>query len=347
MKQQYRHDTPPPGQKPRSHPSLDEFLPVMLCATGAIGVLPFAVIRFMQREWLIGAVDTLIVAGFTVLGVFVLRSRRVRFASVCITVLGVLGLMTTVYLKGAQQVYWAYPALVVAYYLLRPREAVAASAFILVSLFTILRTTIDTFTMTTLLVSLLLTAVFAYAFASLTRGQREQLMNLATRDPLTGAGNRRALSQKMSEVTHVFERTGSPASLVILDLDHFKKVNDEYGHGTGDQILIQLTNILNLRIRVTDSLYRIGGEEFVIVVEGQSIERASRLAEQLRTLVEANELIPNRGVTISLGVAELQSGESGDDWLARADEALYAAKRSGRNATRIAQEVGSAVPVAP
>jgi len=329
--------TPPPDAgKPRFQLSLEEFLPLMLCATGALGVLPFAIIRFMNQDWLIGVLDTVIVGGFAMLGIFVLRSGQVRIASVFITVLGIGGMLGTIYLKGPQQIYWAYPALIVAYYLLKPKEAVAATAVVIIGLFPLLRSQVDVFVLTTVMVSITMTGIFAYAFASLTRGQRNQLMNLATRDPLTGAGNRRALTQKMTEVIAAHERTAAPASLVILDLDHFKNVNDEYGHGTGDRILVQLTEILRLRIRVTDSLYRIGGEEFVIVLEGQSIGRASKLAEQLRTLVEANELIPNRDVTISLGVAELKSTESLDDWLRRADDALYAAKRAGRNATRIA-----------
>jgi len=321
---------------PRVHLSLEEFLPLMLSAAGALGILPFAIIRFVSGEWLIGILDAGIVTGFTVLGIFVLRSRRVRAASVCITVLGLLGTLLTVYLKGPQQMYWAYPALVIAYYLLRPVEAVAASLVMVLALAPLLRSSVDTFPMTTMLISLFMTAVFAYAFATLTAGQRRQLMNLATRDPLTGAGNRRALNHKISDVLASYDRTGLPVSLVLLDLDRFKEINDDYGHGAGDRILVQLTEILNLRIRATDSLYRIGGEEFLIVAEGQDLERASRLAEQLRTLVEANELIPERNVTISLGVAELEAGESGEHWLGRADQALYAAKRAGRNLTRAA-----------
>ncbi|HZW58701.1 MAG TPA: GGDEF domain-containing protein, partial [Woeseiaceae bacterium] len=231
---------------PRVHLSLEEFLPLMLSAAGALGILPFAIIRFVSGEWLIGILDAGIVTGFTVLGIFVLRSRRVRAASVCITVLGLLGTLLTVYLKGPQQMYWAYPALVIAYYLLRPVEAVAASLVMVLALAPLLRSSVDTFPMTTMLISLFMTAVFAYAFATLTAGQRRQLMNLATRDPLTGAGNRRALNHKISDVLASYDRTGLPVSLVLLDLDRFKEINDDYGHGAGDRILVQLTEILNL-----------------------------------------------------------------------------------------------------
>jgi diguanylate cyclase (GGDEF)-like protein len=187
----------------------------------------------------------------------------------------------------------------------------------------------------TIFITILVTSAFAFAFSLITSRQRQQLLVLATKDPLTGAGNRRALEAKLTEVVNAFMRSNRAASLVLIDLDHFKKVNDMYGHAVGDQILKRVTEIMNLRIRVTDSLYRIGGEEFVVVLEGADIEHAVRLAEQLRTLVVANELVPDHAVTISLGVAELRKGENGNDWLHRADEALYRAKDAGRNSTSI------------
>jgi len=335
-------DTASPGQRSepaaRQRPNLEEVLPLMLCIAGGVGVLPFAVIRFLNQQWWIGLLDAAIVAGFATLGAFVLRSRRVRFASVSITVLCLIGYLSTLYMIGPQQLFWGYPTLVVAYYLLRPKEAVIATTVTLLATIPVFSAQSDIFVTATVTATMLLTAVFAYAFAALTRNQRRQLMSLATRDPLTGVGNRRALDQKISEVIANRERSAATASLIMLDLDHFKSINDQYGHGVGDQILVRLTEIINLRIRVTDSLYRIGGEEFVIVVERQDLDRATRLAEQLRTLVEANELAPERAITISLGVSELRPGEDGESWLRRADGALYAAKRAGRNLTRVAHD---------
>lgn len=316
--------------------SLEEFLPLLLCGAGTLGVLPFAIVRLLNFEIWVGLLDLAIVAGFATLGMFVLRSRRVRATSICITILCHAGFISTLYVTGAHQVYWAYPTFVVAYYLLKPEEAATLSVVTILLTVPALYANIDIFYLATAVITMALTAIFSYAFAALTRSQRQQLMNLATCDPLTGAGNRRALTQKLTEVIAAHERSSTPASLIILDLDHFKAINDEFGHGAGDRILVQLTEIINLRIRVTDSLYRIGGEEFVIVVDGLDIDKASRLAEQLRTLVEANELAEGPGVTISLGVAELESGETADNWLQRADEALYKAKRGGRNLTRLA-----------
>jgi diguanylate cyclase (GGDEF)-like protein len=282
------------------------------------------------------SVDLVIITGFTFLGVSVLRPRRVRFASLSIAILCVVGVLTTVYIRGEQQIFWAYPALLATFYLAKPGEAVLISTLTIVALVPALVPKMDGIMMMTTFVTLIATSVFAYAFAFLSRGQRDQLLQLARKDPLTGAGNRRALDEKLAEVCAARARSSTPSSLVLIDIDNFKEINDEFGHAVGDQILVRLTEIIELRIRVTDSLYRIGGEEFVVVIEGQTKDKARRMAEQLRTLVEANELAPEGSVTISLGVAELSLGESPVDWLRRADLALYESKRCGRNQTSLA-----------
>lgn len=316
--------------------TVDAYLPLALSSVAVLGVLPFAIIRLLNGDWMMAIVDSLIVSGFAFLGISVLRPRRIRFASVSIAMLCVAGVLTTVYVRGEVQIFWAYPALLAVFYLVKPGEAVLIATVAIIGLVPALVPALDAISLTTIFVTLIATSTFAYAFAYLTRGQRDQLLTLARKDPLTGVGNRRALDEKLAEVCAAQTRADVPASLILLDVDNFKEYNDEFGHAAGDQILIQLTGIIDLRIRVTDSLYRIGGEEFVVVLEGQDKEKARRLAEQLRTLVEANELAPAGSVTISLGVAELGHGESPAQWLKRADVALYESKRAGRNKTSLA-----------
>jgi diguanylate cyclase (GGDEF)-like protein len=319
-----------------SRPSAAEsYLPLLLSAAGGLGVLPFAILRLMQQQWTAAAIDIVIVVGFLALGTYVFRTRHVRAASVAIAVLCVTGVLATVYLIGPHQVYWAFPALMAVFYLVSPREAIFAATVTIVALLPALLPTSDSHETTTILITITVTSAIAYAFSLITNSQREKLLLLATKDPLTGAGNRRGLDAKLLEVVNAHKRFGTPSSLLLIDLDHFKKVNDVHGHAVGDQILQRITEIINLRIRVTDSLYRIGGEEFVVVLEGADLRRATHLAEQLRTLVHANELVPDHAVTISLGVAEIRDGEVGNDWLHRADEALYQAKDAGRNSTSV------------
>ena len=316
--------------------SVASYLPLILSAAGALGVLPFTVIRYLQGEWIAAVIDTIIVVGFIGLGWYVYTTRRIRFASIAISFFCIIGVLSTVYFIGSHQVYWVYPALMAVFYLLRPREAIVLAAATLVALAPAMLKSNDSHATTTVIVTIVVMSSFAFAFSLITNRQREKLLALATKDPLTGAGNRRRLDDKLLEIVNANERHSSTASMLLIDLDHFKQVNDIHGHAVGDSILKAVTEIINLRIRVTDSLYRIGGEEFVVVLEGADINRAEHLAEQLRTLVEANELVPDQSVTISLGVAELRGGESPADWMHRTDQALYDAKRNGRNATGIA-----------
>jgi diguanylate cyclase (GGDEF)-like protein len=312
------------------------FLPLVLSAAGALGILPFAVLRIMNGEMLAATVDIIMIVGLSTLGVFVYRTQQVRFVSLVLSSLCILGVLSTVYVSGTQQVYWAYPALMAVFYLVKPREGVVFALILIAALIPRLLPEENTFLTTTMLITIIVMSTIAFAFSVVTNRQRDLLIRLATKDPLTGAGNRRALENKMADIVAGHARNSSPAALIILDLDHFKAVNDAHGHAMGDQILRRITEIVNLRIRVTDSLYRIGGEEFVVVLEGQNRDGAAHLAEQLRTLVEANELVPDHSVTISLGVAEILYKETSNDWLHRADEALYQAKRSGRNTTSVA-----------
>jgi diguanylate cyclase (GGDEF)-like protein len=324
-------------QSESARESTEGFLPLILSAAGALGVLPFAVIRFMNGQWIAGTLDVIIVIGLITLGTFVYRTRRVRFASIALSVLCICGVLSTVYLSGPQQVFWAYPALMAVFYLVKPREAITFALALVAALIPRLLPEDNGFQTTTVLITIVVMSAFAYAFSIVTNRQREQLILLATKDPLTGVGNRRALENKLTEVVAAHSRKQSPSSLILIDLDHFKAVNDAHGHAMGDEILRSITDIVNLRIRLTDSLYRIGGEEFVVVLEGQDAASAAHLAEQLRTLVEANELVPDQSVTISLGVAEIRYKETSSDWIHRADEALYAAKRRGRNTTSVAE----------
>lgn len=319
-----------------SRTSVDRFLPLALSGAGALGILPFAVARFIHGELLAGFIDVAIIVGLLAMGTMVYHTHRVRFVSLALSVICISGVLATVYMSGPQQIYWAYPALMAVFYLVKPAEGIIFALAMVAALVPRLLPEDDGFQSATMLITIVVMSAFAFAFSIITNRQRELLIQLATKDPLTGAGNRRALENKMTDVIASHRRSRVSASLIILDLDHFKAVNDKHGHAKGDEILVRITEIVNMRIRVTDSLYRIGGEEFVVVVEDQGREGASHLAEQLRTLVDANELVPDHAVTISLGVAELRYKETGNDWLRRADEALYQAKHEGRNTTSVA-----------
>ena len=162
-----------------------------------------------------------------------------------------------------------------------------------------------------------------------------QLSSLATTDTLTGAWNRRHFEQELQRELIQSQRYGEPLSLLMFDIDHFKAVNDCYGHPVGDAVLVGLTRLVQHNLRAADTLARWGGEEFVIMMPHCGAAEAVGLAEKLRTLLAAQTFESVGQVTASFGVAQCRPDDSPQTWLKRADLALYQAKAEGRNAVRL------------
>lgn len=156
----------------------------------------------------------------------------------------------------------------------------------------------------------------------------------ALRDPLTGASNRVAMNRALAREVEHAQRSGRPLACLMLDVDHFKRINDQYGHQCGDETLKRVAAQLKSHVANTDLLFRFGGEEFLILLPGTELQAAADLGERLRQAVETMSVPAGDDplmLTVSLGGASLHPEESSDDLLRRTDGALYAAKRGGRN----------------
>lgn len=164
----------------------------------------------------------------------------------------------------------------------------------------------------------------------------EQAQAEARIDALTGLPNRRAFDELIEQAHALFNRGNSPYVVALLDIDHFKRFNDEHGHAVGDKVLGFVADVLRRTQRWTDHVARFGGEEFVVLMPRLTGHKAKFVVDRQRALVENAALeieMQKLSVTVSAGVAEVQPGESISTVLARADEALYAAKAAGRNRT--------------
>lgn len=157
------------------------------------------------------------------------------------------------------------------------------------------------------------------------------LRSFAEMDFLTGVFNRRAVTQILEREMARADRLGGPLSVVLIDLDHFKRINDSYGHDEGDRALRRVALLVDRSRRQTDGFGRWGGEEFLVVVPGLGLEDAARAAERLRGTIAAGNRGARAGVTASFGVAEYRTGDLVASLVKRADQALMDAKSQGRN----------------
>ncbi len=299
-------------------------------ATG-LGVLPFAVYRFSLQQWDIAIMDISVSAIMLSLFFYIYKTQNVRIAAKILISMALIGSLLSIYLKGPQQIYWVFPATVATFYVLKPNFSAAITFVFSLALTLMLYHHTSSLQLLTVLMTLLITNLLAYVFSTSMARQREQLLLLATQDPLTGAGNRRALKDKMKHIIASNLRAPSNVSLLLIDLDYFKKINDKFGHNAGDVFLTELTRLIHSRIRTTDTLFRFGGEEFIVIAENTNIDAAKVLSEVLRTTTESSDIVPETIVTISIGVAVLHKDETDEQWIKRADDALFQAKENGRN----------------
>jgi len=166
------------------------------------------------------------------------------------------------------------------------------------------------------------------------KNKTKKYEKLAATDALTGLYNRYKFSELFLYEYELMLQRDNKMSLVMLDIDFFKKINDTYGHDIGDRVLVEVSNIILQSLRNTDTISRWGGEEFVMLLPTANLQTALKIAENIRKTIEQKEINIAKHVTVSLGVTEVQKEDILESALKRADEALYEAKKSGRNCVK-------------
>ncbi len=299
------------------------------CAT--FGILPFAIYRFVSGNLLAGLIDSAIVLSIIGAMVHAWRSGRTRATAWFIVVATTIGCMAIAILLGLPGLFWMYAVVLTNFLLLRYGEAALVTGMALTGLAIQGGAFTSILELVMFAVTLSLVAVFAFIFAYRFELQRRQLQALATRDPLTGAANRRSMEEELPLAIEMSRRERRPCGLAVLDLDHFKRINDRYGHAAGDQVLIDFVRLIRTATRKVDRLFRYGGEEFVLLLPGADTAALGTVLENLRLRIGESLQFRTEVVTVSIGAAALRPDEHWEPWLGRADAALYQAKRAGRN----------------
>ena len=303
---------------------------LMFAAIAIVGIAPFAVARSLQGEWVAAALDTAILAVIAGNAIYAWRTGNSALAGKVNAIVVSLACAALAGALGPAGLFWTY-TLILANYMLAPRSLATLCGSALVGAGLLLAPFPSALAMAAFGVSALLVMLYAFIFASLTEVQRKLLEGLATRDPLTGVANRRSMEIELAESLGGHLARGEPATLAVLDLDHFKSVNDTYGHDTGDRVILGFVERVQSLLRKRDRLYRLGGEEFVLLLPGTDHSGARAALEKIRDQVQSAPLADDLRVTTSIGAAVLEAQDDWPRWLARADAALYRAKANGRD----------------
>jgi diguanylate cyclase len=294
-------------------------------------ILPFAIFRLLTGNLTVAALDFSLVLGITAPVLYAWRTGKTAAAGITMVLFYSSGAVLSAMLLGVIGLFWIYPTILANFYLAGRRAASVITTLCVLSLAAHGDSFKDQIEILSFLATTLLVSTLAYVLANRTEAQRHALEQLAARDPLTGVANRRVMTEELAIATAAHAREPSSIALVMLDIDYFKRVNDEHGHSEGDRVLIALSQLVAHATRPTDRFFRYGGEEFVLLLPGCAAAELAIVAEKLRMEVSATLRTPSGAVTISLGATLLREGEDWQAWLRRADAALYRAKAAGRN----------------
>ncbi len=231
-------------------------------------------------------------------------------------------------LRGLNAVFWACPVLFVIMFSLPHRLAKLLALVLVAGLALGAAAVVSPSMGVRLFVMMLLIVGMLMAVMDCIGELQRALVDQASTDPLTGALNRRQLPSALDQVR---SQAGQQHAVLAIDVDHFKRINDQHGHDVGDEVLRRLVAAVMTRRRRADRLFRMGGEEFLLLLPGVDVDDAWRLAETLRQRLAEAELLPGHPVTVSIGLAMLGDAANAQDWIRHADQALYRAKRDGRN----------------
>lgn len=302
-----------------------------VCLLAIVTISPFIFLRWLDGEITLAIIDTIISLTAILFFLFIYITRKIETAQKLFAICLAASALTTIFIKGESQVLWVYPFIITSFYLVPLNFARITSTLLILILLIIIYPKVNLVSFFSILATTGLTTSLSFVIFRSYHDKQNELLQLASIDSLTSSGNRRALDLKLSEVIASQQREVYTMCLILIDLDKFKDINDDHGHAVGDQILKDISELMTRNTRVLDSLYRYGGDEFIIVPLNMNLKTTKRLAEKIRDICEQHKFVNNIKLTLSIGVAEYKAHDTPESWISRADTALYEAKESGRN----------------
>lgn len=300
-----------------------------------LAVIPSAIYYWFVGQYYLAALESLLCLFLAYNTWSLWIKNRFIFSPLALLLISFLVMIITIVFGIPEFIYFCF-AFPVAFYLMVDRQLsfyLSLFWFFICSLLAFLYLPLLEFVSFSL--SLASIAFFLEVLYTILNGHEQKLKQLAVRDPLTNAFNRRVMEEAMLSAIKLHRRYNHESSIVVIDIDHFKPINDHYGHKEGDRVLKNLVKTLEQRLRDTDRLCRFGGEEFVAILPNTDRQHAYDLAQEMRETIRDAELSTEIRITVSCGVAQSRADDTVTDWLHRGDMALYQAKGQGRDRTEM------------
>jgi diguanylate cyclase (GGDEF)-like protein len=321
-------------QEPGEAPDFRRMAKLALGVAGPLILAPFGVNNFLQGRYLLGVGSLAIVAILAFDGWAVTRGRDLSWLTLFGLVPAIIFFLSlALHRQGVIGVLWCYPAILSFYVLLPERRAWAANIVLLAVAVPQAWLVVEQDVAVRVAATYVAVSVFAAIFVRAIARQQRRLHEIAVTDPLTGLLNRKQLESTLEQAVAHSRRRGAPMTLIAFDLDRFKAINDSLGHDAGDGVLRGVADLVSRRMRRGDKVFRLGGEEFLVLLYDTEAVDGMRIAEELRGAIGSLDVIPGRRVSVSLGVATLRADEDWQEWMKRSDDNLYAAKAEGRDRT--------------
>lgn len=304
----------------------------------------FAAYRALHGQWPAAAVDFGIVMLIGLSVIHALRSGNTAGPGAFLCATNSLGCAVACYVIGPASLPWVYLVLMTNFLIAGPRLALVFNLLLTVALMLMprmLELPVERFSAAAVAA---LVTLFAWLSALRVSNEQQELEVLASLDALTGLPNRRMMEQALEGAVARHRAGDRSHGLLIVDIDHFKEVNDTHGHAAGDAAIADLAAILKFEMRKYDRVFRFGGEEFVVLLDVDTRHDLWTASERLRLAVRNGLRGPGGRITVSLGGAMAGEEDRWQEWFSMADEALYRAKNSGRDSTVIADMAASADP---
>ena len=321
---------------PRSEQTAAKLKVIYLFSFGTLSLTtPVAVANFYSGSYvpaLLASIYVFLTVQYLVFHYLEKKSYANYYVAIALLV---LLLLSSIVVTGPRAIFWLYP-LIVGVALSASLKVGVSINLVVTALTIVLVSPSPTMNMIALVDfswSALLILMLSHGMVHILLQQQYDLLQESITDPLTGLYNRRYLKEVLPKYLSSSARYDFKYAALMIDIDHFKSVNDHYGHDFGDRVLAQLAGVLVAHTREEDEVFRMGGEEFLVLARVDSLQKMQQLAELIRHNIESARLLGDgdKGITVSIGGCILLKGISGSQWISQSDKSLYQAKQLGRN----------------